>query len=63
MKAMQDRIKAGIIPFKTDQEIMDEVVPTDDSDIEAYLASLKTDQADQRANVTYQNTESIYGAL
>ncbi|GJT88887.1 hypothetical protein Tco_1070604 [Tanacetum coccineum] len=29
MKAMQDRIKAGIIPFKTDQEILDEVVPSD----------------------------------
>ncbi|GJY06438.1 hypothetical protein Tco_0373492 [Tanacetum coccineum] len=29
----------------------------------AYLASLKADQADQRANVAYQNTESIYGAL
>ncbi|GJW15435.1 acidic leucine-rich nuclear phosphoprotein 32 family member A [Tanacetum coccineum] len=27
MKAMQGRIKAGIIPFKTDQEILDEVVP------------------------------------
>ncbi|GJY13214.1 hypothetical protein Tco_0382523 [Tanacetum coccineum] len=25
----------------------------------AYLASLKADQADQRANVAYQNTESI----
>ncbi|GKC06720.1 hypothetical protein Tco_0998330, partial [Tanacetum coccineum] len=29
MKAMQDRIKAGIIPFKTDKEILDEVVPSD----------------------------------
>ncbi|GJW64754.1 Myc-type, basic helix-loop-helix domain-containing protein [Tanacetum coccineum] len=29
----------------------------------AYLASLKADAADQRANVAYQNTESIYGAL
>ncbi|GKA85089.1 acidic leucine-rich nuclear phosphoprotein 32 family member A [Tanacetum coccineum] len=28
----------------------------------AYLASLKADAADQRANVAYQNTESIYGA-
>ncbi|GJT42390.1 hypothetical protein Tco_0951105 [Tanacetum coccineum] len=29
----------------------------------AYLASLKADTAHQRANVAYQNTESIYGAL
>ncbi|GJR33655.1 hypothetical protein Tco_1209339 [Tanacetum coccineum] len=29
MKAMQEMIKAGIIPFKTDQEILDEVVPSD----------------------------------
>ncbi|GKC62418.1 hypothetical protein Tco_1095016 [Tanacetum coccineum] len=29
MKVMQDRIKADIIPFKTDQEILDEVVPSD----------------------------------
>ncbi|GJZ55343.1 zinc finger, PHD-type containing protein [Tanacetum coccineum] len=118
MKAMQDRIKAGIIPFKTDQEILDEVVPSDnrqnmsgmgrklpgggstsrrrthraygdvmnrdqmtqilrqqeqekelyrkqaeEAQQRAYLASLKADQADQRANVAYQNTESIYGAL
>ncbi|GJT17935.1 hypothetical protein Tco_0876641 [Tanacetum coccineum] len=27
--AMQEMIKAGIIPFKTDQEILDEVVPSD----------------------------------
>ncbi|GJW74214.1 ribonuclease H-like domain-containing protein [Tanacetum coccineum] len=118
MKAMQDRIKAGIIPFKTDQEILDEVVPSDnrqnmsgigrklpgggstsrrrthraygdvmnrdqmtqilrqqeqekelyrkqaeEAQQRAYLASLKADQADQRANVAYQNTESIYEAL
>ncbi|GJU39786.1 acidic leucine-rich nuclear phosphoprotein 32 family member A [Tanacetum coccineum] len=80
IKAMQDRIKAGIIPFKTDQEILDEVVPSDnrqnmsgmgrkyrkqaeEAQQRAYLASLKADQADQRANVAYQNTESIYGAL
>ncbi|GKF92846.1 hypothetical protein Tco_0279565, partial [Tanacetum coccineum] len=29
MKAIQEMIKAGIIPFKTDQEILDEVVPSD----------------------------------
>ncbi|GJR57612.1 hypothetical protein Tco_1499774 [Tanacetum coccineum] len=29
MKAMQDNVKAGIIPFKTDQEILDEIVPSD----------------------------------
>ncbi|GJX65979.1 acidic leucine-rich nuclear phosphoprotein 32 family member A [Tanacetum coccineum] len=29
MKAMQEMIKADIIPFKTDQEILDEVVPSD----------------------------------
>ncbi|GKB41416.1 acidic leucine-rich nuclear phosphoprotein 32 family member A [Tanacetum coccineum] len=118
MKAMQDRIKAGLIPFKTDQEILDEVVPSDnrqnmsgmgrklpgggstsrrranrayedvmtrdqmtqilrqqeqekelyrkqaeEAQARAYLASLKADAADQRANVAYQNTESIYGAL
>ncbi|GJW37239.1 hypothetical protein Tco_0060159 [Tanacetum coccineum] len=118
MKAMQEMIKAGIIPFKTDQEILDEVVPSDnrqnmsgmgrklpgggstsrrranrayedvmtrdqmtqilrqqeqekelyrkqaeEAQARAYLASLKADAADQRANVAYQNTESIYGAL
>ncbi|GJR13039.1 putative reverse transcriptase domain-containing protein [Tanacetum coccineum] len=118
MKGMQDRIKAGLIPFKTDQEILDEVVPSDnrqnmsgmgrklpgggltsrrranraygdvmtrdhmtqilrqqeqekelyrkqakEAQARAYLASLKADTADQRANVAYQNTESIYGAL
>ncbi|GJU43063.1 hypothetical protein Tco_1200329 [Tanacetum coccineum] len=118
MKAMPDRIKAGLISFKTDQEILDEVVPSDnrqnmsgmgrklpgdgstsrrrthrayrdvmnrdqmtqilrqqeqekelyrkqaeEAQQRAYLASLKADQADQRANVAYQNTESIYGAL
>ncbi|GJQ89026.1 CACTA transposable element, partial [Tanacetum coccineum] len=116
MKGMQDRIKAGLIPFKTDQEILDEVVPSDnrqnmsgmgrklpgggltsrrranraygdvmtrdhmtqilrqqeqekelyrkqakEGQARAYLASLKADTADQRANVAYQNTESIYG--
>ncbi|GJV63733.1 hypothetical protein Tco_1474561 [Tanacetum coccineum] len=89
MKAMQDRIKAGLIPFKTNQEILDEVVPSDNRqnmsgmgrklpgggstsrrranrayrDARAYLALLKADTADQRANVAYQNTELIYGAL
>ncbi|GJY27987.1 hypothetical protein Tco_0403754 [Tanacetum coccineum] len=29
MKAMQDKIKAGLIPFKTDQEILDEIVLSD----------------------------------
>ncbi|GJW19104.1 Myc-type, basic helix-loop-helix domain-containing protein [Tanacetum coccineum] len=28
MKAMKDHIRAGIIPFKTDQEILDEIVPS-----------------------------------
>ncbi|GJZ97166.1 hypothetical protein Tco_0669619 [Tanacetum coccineum] len=118
MKAMQDQIRAGVIPYKTDQEILDEVVPSDnrqnmsgmgrklpgggstsrrranrayedvmtrdqmtqilrqqeqekelykkqaeEAQARAYLASLKADAADQRANVAYQNTESIYGAL
>ncbi|GKC34186.1 acidic leucine-rich nuclear phosphoprotein 32 family member A [Tanacetum coccineum] len=79
MKAMQEMIKAGIIPFKTDQEILDEVMTqilrqqeqekelyrkqAEEAQQRAYLASLKADQADQRANVAYQNTESIYGAL
>ncbi|GJZ45078.1 hypothetical protein Tco_0592674 [Tanacetum coccineum] len=118
MKVMQEMIKVGVIPFKTDQEILDEVVPSDnrqnmsgigrklpgggstscrranraygdvmtrdhmtqivrqqeqekelyrkqaeEAQARAYLASLKADAADQRANVAYQNTESIYGAL
>ncbi|GJX86749.1 hypothetical protein Tco_0337523 [Tanacetum coccineum] len=115
MKAMQEMIKAGIIPFKTDQEILDEVVPSDNrqnmsgmgrklpgggstsrrranrayedvmtrdqmtqilrqqeqekelyrkqAEEAHYLDSLKADAADQRANVAYQNTKSIYGAL
>ncbi|GJZ93029.1 hypothetical protein Tco_0665094 [Tanacetum coccineum] len=29
MKAMKDNIKADLIPFKTDQEILDEIVPSD----------------------------------
>ncbi|GJZ34482.1 hypothetical protein Tco_0580299 [Tanacetum coccineum] len=29
MKAMQDNVKAGLIPFKTEQEILDEIVPSD----------------------------------
>ncbi|GJR90024.1 hypothetical protein Tco_0214035 [Tanacetum coccineum] len=29
MKAMKDNIKAGLIPFKTDQEILDEIFPSD----------------------------------
>ncbi|GJU71569.1 hypothetical protein Tco_1262974 [Tanacetum coccineum] len=29
MKAMQDNVKAGLIPFKTDQEILDEIIPSD----------------------------------
>ncbi|GJT62808.1 hypothetical protein Tco_1006341 [Tanacetum coccineum] len=29
MKAMKDNIKAGLIPFKTDQEILDEIVSSD----------------------------------
>ncbi|GKA85714.1 hypothetical protein Tco_0807368 [Tanacetum coccineum] len=29
MKAMKDHIRVGIIPFKTDQEILDEIVPSD----------------------------------
>ncbi|GJT25861.1 hypothetical protein Tco_0895798 [Tanacetum coccineum] len=29
MKAMQDQIRAGVIPYKTDQEILDEVVLSD----------------------------------
>ncbi|GJZ51744.1 hypothetical protein Tco_0606259, partial [Tanacetum coccineum] len=29
MKAMQDNVKAGHIPLKTDQEILDEIIPSD----------------------------------
>ncbi|GJX00555.1 hypothetical protein Tco_0184468 [Tanacetum coccineum] len=29
MKAMQDNVKAGLIPFKTGQEILDEIIPSD----------------------------------
>ncbi|GKA24867.1 hypothetical protein Tco_0710900 [Tanacetum coccineum] len=29
MKVMQDQIRAGVIPYKTDQEILDEVVQSD----------------------------------
>ncbi|GJY74299.1 hypothetical protein Tco_0478730 [Tanacetum coccineum] len=118
MKAMKDNIKAGLIPFKTDQEILDEIVPSDnrqnmsgmgrklpgggstsrrranrafgdimtrdqitqmfrqqeqekelyrkqaeEAQARAYLASLKADAADQRANVAYQNSEAINAAL
>ncbi|GKA34851.1 hypothetical protein Tco_0721280 [Tanacetum coccineum] len=88
MKAMKDNIKAGLIPFKTDQEILDEIVPSDnrqnmsngqgryrgvaqlsqranpeEAQARAYLASLKADAADQRANVAQQNSEAINAAL
>ncbi|GJS01428.1 Myc-type, basic helix-loop-helix domain-containing protein [Tanacetum coccineum] len=118
MKAMKDKITAGLIPFKTDQEILDEIVPSDnrqnmsgmgrklpgggstsrrranrafgdimtrdqitqmfrqqeqekelyrkqaeEAQARAYLASLKADAADQRANVAYQNSEAINAAL
>ncbi|GJW20619.1 hypothetical protein Tco_0031241 [Tanacetum coccineum] len=101
--AMKDNIKAGLIPFKTDQEILDEIVPSDnrqnmsngqgryrgvaqlsqranqnrqqeqekelhrkqaeEAQARAYLASLKADAADQRANVAQQNSEAINAAL
>ncbi|GJS63152.1 hypothetical protein Tco_0677716 [Tanacetum coccineum] len=32
MKAMKDNIKAGLIPFKTDQEILDEIKDYDTED-------------------------------
>ncbi|GKD10655.1 acidic leucine-rich nuclear phosphoprotein 32 family member A [Tanacetum coccineum] len=118
MKAMQDNVKAGLIPFKTDQEILDEIVPSDnrqnmsgmgrklpgggstsrrranrafgdimtrdqitqmfrqqeqekelhrkqaeEAQARAYLASLKADAADQRANVAQQNSEANNAAL
>ncbi|GJU04409.1 retrotransposon protein, putative, ty1-copia subclass [Tanacetum coccineum] len=118
MKAMKDNIKAGLIPFKTDQEILDEIVPSDnrqnmsgmgrklpgggstsrrranrafgdimtrdqitqmfrqqeqekelhrkqaeEAQARAYLASLKADAADQRANVAQQNSEANNAAL
>ncbi|GKA38258.1 acidic leucine-rich nuclear phosphoprotein 32 family member A [Tanacetum coccineum] len=28
MKSMQDQVRAGVIPYKTDQDILDEVVPS-----------------------------------
>ncbi|GKA41259.1 Myc-type, basic helix-loop-helix domain-containing protein [Tanacetum coccineum] len=27
-KSMQDQVRAGVIPYKTDQDILDEVVPS-----------------------------------
>ncbi|GKC21431.1 hypothetical protein Tco_1023581 [Tanacetum coccineum] len=118
MKAMKDNIKAGLIPFKTDQEILDEIVLSDnrqnmsgmgrklpgggstsrrranrafgdimtrdqitqmfrqqeqekelhrkqveEAHARAYLASLKADATDQRANVAQQNSEANNAAL
>ncbi|GJY19086.1 hypothetical protein Tco_0390577 [Tanacetum coccineum] len=118
MKAMKDNIKVGLISFKTDQEILDEIVPSDnrqnmlgmgrklpgggstsrrranrafgdimtrdqitqmfrqqeqekelhrkqaeEAQTRAYLASLKADAADQRANVAQQNSEANNAAL
>ncbi|GJR08535.1 uncharacterized endoplasmic reticulum membrane protein-like protein [Tanacetum coccineum] len=76
MKAMKDNIKAGLIPFKTDQEILDEIMfrqqeqekelhrkQAEEAQTRAYLASLKADAADQRANVAQQNSKVINAAL
>ncbi|GJR86112.1 hypothetical protein Tco_0210123 [Tanacetum coccineum] len=93
MKAMQDRIKAGLIPklpgggstsrrranraygdimtrdqmtqILRQQEQEKELYrkQAEEAQAQAYLASLKADAVDQWANVAYQNTESIYGAL
>ncbi|GJZ59346.1 gag-pol polyprotein [Tanacetum coccineum] len=93
MKAMQEMIKADIIPklpgggstsrrrancayedvmtrdqmtqIRRQQEQEKELYKkqAEEAQTRAYLASLKADAADQRANVAYQNTESIYGAL
>ncbi|GJT92853.1 hypothetical protein Tco_1081698 [Tanacetum coccineum] len=115
LEAMKDNIKAGLIPFKTDQEILDEIVPSDnrqnlsgmgkevkggwlnsegaqnrafgryywtwdqitqmfrqqeqekelhrkqaeEAQARAYLALLKANVADQRANVAQQNSEAL----
>ncbi|GKC18882.1 hypothetical protein Tco_1021032, partial [Tanacetum coccineum] len=93
MKAMQDRIKADLIPKlpgggstsrrrangaygdvmtrdqmtqilrKQEQEKELYRKQAEEAQALAYLASLKADTTNQRANVAYQNTESIYGAL
>ncbi|GJR67010.1 hypothetical protein Tco_0013075 [Tanacetum coccineum] len=74
MKAIHEMIKAIIIPSRNLDEVHSEFsgnkskkrVSTRkqaDERSTGLLASLKADAADQRANVAYQNTESIYGAL
>ncbi|GJX78161.1 putative serine/threonine/dual specificity protein kinase, catalytic domain-containing protein [Tanacetum coccineum] len=77
MKTMQDQVRAGVIPFKTDQEILDEVVPSSWIDIEAkkkqdasFLREKQTAEAQQRAylaalkaDAAYQNIETMYGAV
>ncbi|GJW43916.1 hypothetical protein Tco_0072715 [Tanacetum coccineum] len=102
MKTMKDNIKVSLIPFKTDQEILDEIVPSDnrqnrqqpeyvghglgrklsrvmfrqqeqekellrkqaeEAQARAYLAALKADAAEQRANVAQQNSEANNAAL
>ncbi|GJY70698.1 hypothetical protein Tco_0474401 [Tanacetum coccineum] len=118
MKAMQDNVKADLIPFKNDQEILDEIVSSDnrqnmsgmgrklpgggstsrrranrafgdvmtrdqitqmfrqqeqekellrkqaeEGQTRAYLAALKADTAEQRANVAQQNSEANNAAL
>ncbi|GJW50453.1 hypothetical protein Tco_0091804, partial [Tanacetum coccineum] len=74
MKAMQEMIKACIIPFKTDQEILDEVARklgicrcyesgADDSDIEAKeqeneLLRKQAEEAQQRAYLAALKADS-----
>ncbi|GJQ88921.1 hypothetical protein Tco_0000060 [Tanacetum coccineum] len=41
MKAMQDKIKAGLIPFKTDQEILDEIRSSDTARIVGHAGSYR----------------------
>ncbi|GKB80291.1 hypothetical protein Tco_0947186 [Tanacetum coccineum] len=111
MKSMQDQVRAGVISYKTDQDILDEVVPSTNrqnmsgkgrklpgggstsrrrgpqafpdaisreeldrilrqKDQEAELLRKQTAEAQQRAylaalkaDATYQNSKTMYGAI
>ncbi|GJU32759.1 CACTA transposable element [Tanacetum coccineum] len=59
MKAMKDNIKAGLIPFKTDQEILDEIVLSDNrSEICRHQAGIVMSSATSAVTYTSVYTDS-----
>ncbi|GJV72964.1 hypothetical protein Tco_1492959 [Tanacetum coccineum] len=73
MKSMQDQVRASVIPYKTDQDILDEVELDRilrQKDQEAELLRKQTAEAQQRAylaalkaDAAHQNSETMYRAI